>query len=77
MKRSKKHIIERYDVRDSSGNKVDIVKNPEKVRDEDVSVAILVYGKTLAKFGLRLTAATTFNRILIFRGCRTKITKWV
>lgn len=66
-------IIEKYDVRDSSGNKVDIVNNPEKVRDEEVSVAILVYGKILAKFGRHLTSAQPNTKYLSSGGLVQKL----
>lgn len=53
---TQKDIIDRFDIRDINGKKVDIVTNPEKVRDENVSISILVYGKLLGKYGKYLSA---------------------
>ena len=47
-------IIDRFNIKDSSGNAVDLIKNPGKANDIDVAIAVHVYGKLTGQFGLRL-----------------------
>jgi predicted chitinase len=53
-------IIDRFNVKDSSGRDVDLLANPDKANDPNVAIAIHVYGKLTGKFGLRLNNSPTY-----------------
>ena len=53
-------IIDRFNVKDSSGRDVDLLANPDKANDSNVAIAIHVYGKLTGKFGLRLNNSPTY-----------------
>mgnify|MGYP003635014574 CR=1 FL=1 len=53
-------IIDRFNIKDSSGNAVDLIKNPGKANDIDVAIAVHVYGKLTGQFGLRLTSSPEY-----------------
>jgi hypothetical protein len=53
-------IIKRFDIKDSSGNSVDLLTNPQKANDIDVAIAVHVYGKLTGQFGLRLNSSNDY-----------------
>ena len=53
-------IINKFKITDSSGNKVDLLKNPYQANDIDVAIAVHVYGKLTGQFGLRLTSSPEY-----------------
>jgi predicted chitinase len=54
------NIIKRFNIKDSSGNSVDLLTNPQKANDIDVAIAIHVYGKLTGQFGLRLNSSNDY-----------------